>query len=158
MEVQIAISYGQLCVFDPALDAPYNDWGEGHVAQGFSWRPGSVSFATVDNVASAVVHVICSSAPPITNGAAGAIRVPLDVSTRGLVEIGSIASGVEVSLPAGSYALYFLEPQTVEDPFRLVFVPMDDVCAAVLQEGEHARKQDRYLMTAKPAQPRSSHI
>ena len=35
----------------------------GNHAQGFSWRPRSVSFATVDNVAPGVVDVICSSAP-----------------------------------------------------------------------------------------------
>lgn len=43
---QISISYSQLCVFDPALTEPYNEWLPEHNAQGFSWRPGSVSFAT----------------------------------------------------------------------------------------------------------------
>ncbi len=151
MEVQIAISYGQLCVFDPALLGPYNDWNEGHVAQGFSWRPGSVSFAIADIVTPVIVDVTRLEAPPVTDEAASAIRVPFDVSTRGLVEIGSIASGVEVSLPAGSYALYFLEPQWGEDPFRLVFVPTDEVAPAVLKEGAKARRRGRYLMMATPA-------
>lgn len=151
MEVQIVISYGQLGVFDPALVGPYNDWNEEHVAQGFSWRPGSVSFATADIVTPVIVDVTRLEAPPVTDEAASAIRVPFDVSTRGLVEIGSIASSVEVSFPAGSYALYFLEPQRGEDPFRLIFVPMDDVDPAVLKEGAKARQQDRYLMMATAA-------
>ncbi|MBN9391540.1 MAG: hypothetical protein J0I20_26140 [Chloroflexi bacterium] len=43
------ISYSQLIIFDNELEAPFNDWRPEHVAQGFSWREGSVSFRTLED-------------------------------------------------------------------------------------------------------------
>ena len=44
----VEISHAQLAVFDSTLTAPFNDWTDDHVKQGFAWRPGSVSFMTLD--------------------------------------------------------------------------------------------------------------
>ena len=44
---QVFVSYSQLSVFDPTLSEPVNNWTSGHVAQGFAWRPGSVSFKSL---------------------------------------------------------------------------------------------------------------
>ena len=41
------LSYGQLSVFASALKDPYNDWTDQHISQGFTWRPGSVSFSSM---------------------------------------------------------------------------------------------------------------
>lgn len=151
MEIQLSLSYGQLCVFDPALEAPLNDWTDAHVNQGFSWRNGSVSFATADEQASAAVTVTCSDAAPDLGGAETAIRVPFEVPTSGTVEIGGVFTGVEASLPPGHYALFFLSPRNEAEPFQLVFVPAAETEPAVLREGPRAKVQDRYLMTADPA-------
>jgi hypothetical protein len=43
----IEILYRQIAVFRSRLEHPFNDWTPRHVKQGFSWRPGSVSFATL---------------------------------------------------------------------------------------------------------------
>lgn len=134
MEVNVAILYSQLCVFDPALKAPFNDWEEAHVAQGFSWRPGSVSFATADHSSPVIVDVTCADAPPDAGLAATAIRVPFDAPLSGNVEIGSIMSGVQVPIPPGAYALHFLSPLTETQPYRLFFVTAKIVEPAVLKE------------------------
>jgi hypothetical protein len=41
------IFYNQLIVSDESTSPVPNDWQEQHVAQGFAWRPGTVSFATL---------------------------------------------------------------------------------------------------------------
>lgn len=151
MELEITVSYAQLCVFDPAIEAPYNDWADAHVAQGFSWRPGSVSFATDSDCASVVVKVMSTEGAPDLADADSAIRVPFVVPPSGTVEIGSVMSGVEASFPPGYYALYFLAPSSATLPFRLVFVPADKIEPAVLREGRNAKMQVGYLMTAVPA-------
>ncbi len=150
MELQIPVSYGQLCVFDPSLDAPYNGWAAEHVAQGFSWRPGSVSFAVDDDCALAVVEVAVADGPPSLDAAESAIRTPFVAAAAGTVEIGSVLSGFEVELPPGPYALYFLTPRGAAQPFRLIFVPADEVSPAVLKEGRNAKIQSHYLMFAEP--------
>lgn len=151
MQLQITISYCQLCVFDPALEAPYNDWSQVHTVQGFAWRPGSVSFATEDVQGASVVDVSWSEAAPDASDASSAIRVPFEVPASGTVEVGSIMSGAIVELPSGHYALYFLAPQTAVEPFRLVFVPDDSVEPCVVKDGPQARRQPSYLMVAEPA-------
>jgi len=151
MKLDVAVTYGQLCVFDPALDHPYNDWSEAHVGQGFSWRPGSVSFAVGDGAASVVVEVSHVSTPPDVAASASAIRVPFQVPASNQVEIGSVMSGAEVSVGAGSYALFYLAPQSSSQPFRLLFMAAAAVEPAVLKESAQAKMQAAYLMKATPA-------
>ena len=151
MELEITVSYAQLCVFDPAIEAPYNDWTDAHVAQGFSWRPGSVSFATDGDGSPIVVHVTSAEGPPVLFDANSAIRVPFVVSPSGAIEVGSVMSGIQAAIPPGRYALYFLTPSAPSSLFRLIFVPAEEVEPAVLKEGRNAKMQLGYLMTAAPA-------
>jgi len=39
----VVVLYRTLALYDRALENPFNDWTREHWAQGFSWRPGSVS-------------------------------------------------------------------------------------------------------------------
>ena len=151
MQAQITLSYNQLCVFDPSLERPYNDWNAAQTAQGFSWRPGSVSFVTDAADALVTIDVERALEAPQMGRASTLIRVPFDVPPSGLVEVGSIMSGVEVSLPAGSYALYFVHPLNPGEPFILRFVPSDRVQAAVLKESGTAKAQESYDMQASAA-------
>lgn len=151
MKLEVVISYAQLCVFDPALEATYNDWAKEHVEQGFSWRPGSVSFATDSTCSSVIVEVTRSDGPPDFSDAESAIRVPFLVPPSGVVEVGSVMSGYEASIEPGRYALYFLAPSNQTSPFRLTFVPIGDIEPAVLKEGSNAKMQRHYLMMASPA-------
>lgn len=103
----INVSYRQLAVFQAALPNPFNNWTEAHVAQGFAWRPGSVSFATLGE-SGAIDTEVARSAPATADPeATRSIVVPFEVDASGAVEVASIGDGVALKLPAGSYRLTF---------------------------------------------------
>jgi len=108
-ELKIFVSYSQLAVFDHSLERPFNDWTERHVAQGFAWRPGSVSFATLeeggDHLVAVSLEDMRNDEPPID--AVRVIDVPFEVPPSGSIEIGSISDCRSVELPAGHYQLRF---------------------------------------------------
>lgn len=151
MKIEIVLSYAQLCVFDAELEQPYNDWDDAQTAQGFSWRPRSVSFAVQDSIGPVEVHVTVSDLPPDFEHSFTAIRVPFDVPPSGILEVGSIMSGVQVAVPPGHYALYCIAPCSDDQPFHLAFVTSGDLHAEVLKEGPTAHMQKVYKMEATAA-------
>jgi hypothetical protein len=104
----IDVSYSQLAVFMADLTNPFNDWTDAHVAQGFSWRPGSVSFKTLDETGTltATVSTDASFDDAISN-ALRVIRVPFVVTDCGDVEVASPGSATTLPLPPGNYELTF---------------------------------------------------
>ncbi|HTE55125.1 MAG TPA: competence protein ComJ [Kofleriaceae bacterium] len=104
----VEVSYAQLAVFDSTLAAPFNDWTDDHVNQGFAWRPGSVSFGTLDSAGPVVVEVLRSRTVDESKSAAERIiAVPFSVPEHGNIEIASIAGGVPLQIPPGEYELMF---------------------------------------------------
>ncbi len=104
----IEVSYTQVAVFDQQLPNPFNDWADAHVAQGFAWRPGSVSFGTLESGGALLVDVLGSKAlDEAASTAERIIAVPFSVPAHGLVEMGSIGGGVELKLAPGEYELVF---------------------------------------------------
>lgn len=104
----LEVSYAQLAVFDARLANPFNDWSDAHVDQGFSWRPGSVSFATLDPSGPIAVTVTRSAVASATDEAPErAIRVPFSVPEHRKIEIATISGSVIVQLAEGKYALVF---------------------------------------------------
>lgn len=106
--IHVVVSYTQFSVFDPKLPNPFNDWSDEHVAQGFSWRPGSVSFGTLESDGDLFVRVIMSK--PFDENSSMAeriIAVPFRVPDHDRVELGSIGGGVEVCIPSGDYELIY---------------------------------------------------
>lgn len=102
------ISYTQLAVFDSALSAPFNDWTDDHVDQGFAWRPGSVSFGTLESSGAICVEVFRSRVfEERTSSAERIIMVPFTVPKHGTIEIASIGSNAVLELPPGEYELTF---------------------------------------------------
>lgn len=104
----LEVSYAQIAVFDSNLANPFNDWTDGHVGQGFCWRPGSVSFATLGPAGKIIVRVTQASADDF--GAARAeriIAVPFSVPIHGILEVASITGSVTLKLPSGEYELTF---------------------------------------------------
>lgn len=100
------ISYSQFALFDPSVDGPYNDWTEEHVRQGFSWRPGSVSFKTFGD-GPLDVEIKRSQEEDFPSGFKRAIQVPFSVPVSGMVECGSLFETVELELPPGDYRVVF---------------------------------------------------
>jgi hypothetical protein len=107
-ELVISVSYSQLAVFDRSLERPFNEWTDRHVAQGFSWRPGSVAFRTIEEAGQHLVTVRLETEE--SDPAPDAIRVidvPFEVPPSGAIEIGSISDSVSLELPSESYQLRF---------------------------------------------------
>lgn len=49
LEFELSYTHAHIAVFEAGLSNPFNDSTPEHDAQGFSWRPGSVSFGTLDD-------------------------------------------------------------------------------------------------------------
>ena len=150
----IFVSYSQVAVFTAGLDAPFNDWEPLHIAQGFAWRPESVSFKTPGEAG--VLH--CEAAFVIfwqpSPEAQQAIRVPFTV-TGGRVEIASISDGAVVELGgAGTLALIFESWMGADGDMRarFTFAPQETpVVPAILKTASGQQPSVELLMTARPA-------
>lgn len=105
----ISVLYSQVCVFDQSMENPYNDWTVNHRNQGFSWRPGSVSFATSFESGDVFCRVNQVSHFDDRLEAITLIRVPFFVPEKSLIECGSILSGFELSVEPGHYGLYYCD-------------------------------------------------
>lgn len=107
-DIRIQVAYTQLAVFDAQLASPFNDWTDAHVAQGFSWRPGSVSFATLDGSGPLKLRVIASTLfDEQSSLGERVIRVPFRVPEHGEIEVGSVGDSAQVALKPGEYDLVF---------------------------------------------------
>lgn len=107
-EFLLSVSHGQISVFDSSLPDPFNEWTDQHFAQGFTWRPGSVSFATLEE--SGPHYVIVASALSFDEPSAYAVRVidvPFEVPASGQIEVASIADSVLLRIEHGVYQLRF---------------------------------------------------
>ena len=49
MILKLSISYRQVAVFSSSLNNSFNEWTDEHFEQGFSFRPGAVSFDTLED-------------------------------------------------------------------------------------------------------------
>ena len=154
--ISFEVSYGQLAIFASALKQPFNDWTDQHVAQGFAWRPGSVSFrAMVESGPHSVEIVITDHLGTIHPDAVRAVEVPFEVPADGAIEVGSITETVRLSLPAGSFLLRceFLEPAGPDgERLRLIFARKDAPRFA-LARADAALSSVGELLTAAEAAP-----
>jgi hypothetical protein len=100
-----AILYHQLIVFGESTAPVANDWQEQHVAQGFAWRPGIVSFATLGDLGELRVEVRVADDLDVLPEAVRAIVVPFAVSPPGRVGLSDTVDDVTTRVPPGEYAL-----------------------------------------------------
>lgn len=104
----VSVVQNTLAVFVPTLAKPFNAWSKQAYAQGFTWRPQSVSFLVFDDEEIYVeVHIekeVC-----LRDDAIRSILVPFKVPKQGLVEISGIyeENYSIVQIPEGEYALVF---------------------------------------------------
>jgi hypothetical protein len=108
VEFPIVVSYAQVTVFDHSLEHPFNHWTDKHLAQGFSWRPGSAAFRTVvesgQHLVTVTVNVAEDEQPP---SAVRILDVPFEVPADGAIEIGSVSDSSLLEIPSGTYRLRF---------------------------------------------------
>lgn|SRR5262245_48780633 len=132
----VSVSYSQIAVFDSFLENPFNTWTEEDVARGFAWRLGSVSFRTLEEGGRHRIEVIVAESVEISPHATRVVQVPFEVPTHGSTEIASIADGISISMPSGTYQLrfeYLVLAPPLEPAVRLVFAQSENPTFKVLR-------------------------
>ena len=154
-KIDVDVSYGQLAIFASSLKQPFNDWTERHVAQGFAWRPGSVSFRTMVEAGQHSIEVIVvKHLGAVHSHVVRAVEVPFEVPIDGAIEIGSIHETVHLSLPAGSFQLrceFLHSAGTSGEKVQLTFSKNDAPRFAVVRADPELSIDDKLLTTAQPA-------
>jgi hypothetical protein len=155
MESAMTVSYSQMAVFDPTLRRPFNEWTRGHVAQGFSWRPGSVAFRTVQESGPHLVmaSVVAYQVEPMSE-VIRAIDVPFEVPPEGTVEIGSISDSTSFELPPGLYQLRFEcygRTNGTKPRVRFLFCRDDDPVFRLVRVDSDLHPGKDLLLSALPA-------
>jgi hypothetical protein len=106
LRFQLELAWSQLSVFDANLSDPFNDWTEQHLAQGFTWRAGSVSFKLPVRSGRIDVQVELVDQIIVDHSAQIAIVVPF-TTWAGVVEISSITQAELIEIDSGQYALLY---------------------------------------------------
>lgn len=151
---EVDILYTQITIFDARLAKPYNTWSKAHLLQGFAWRQGSVSFATIDD---GLVHVRAYGATQPPEASSQAIRVicvPFHAAS-GVIEIGSVMVTQKLSLEATPRNLWFImsPPETDNHSalIELVFSPPSEAGPAIIKQDALLNPTLPLIMQADPA-------
>jgi Competence protein J (ComJ) len=149
----IDVSYMQIAVFFADLRNPFNKWTAQHIAQGFSWRPCSVSFRTFDDGKTGVT-VLVNQRRSESSTAHRIIRVPFSVPHGATLEVGSISDSRQFEIPQGDYAVTFEHGRADGGSMwcTLWFEPMKEpVLASVVRADPELAPGEDLLMEAEPA-------
>lgn len=147
----IEISYSQIAVFDNGLEDPFNNWNDQHVSQGFSWRPGSVSFQTPATSGRMNVEVsrVDELIEPVGERV---IKVPFSCVVSDEVCIASISDSRQLRLAPKKYQLFYQAGVNATAMWcRLTFVECESPVAEVLKLGPGRDVPSDLLMLADPA-------
>jgi hypothetical protein len=152
-EFQLVLLYSFVAISLPKLVHETNDWNRTHDVQGFSWRPGSVSFGTfdADGYRRFTVELKDSYAYPAT--AIRIIKVPFLVEEDGIVVIDPLTQGWHLPIPPGNYALFFtIEPFEAFWKYSLTFIPEQVLPKAeIILADQLLSPPEELLMQADPA-------
>jgi hypothetical protein len=150
------IFYHQLIVLDESTAPVPNDWREQHVAQGFTWRLGTVFFATLGDLGDLRVEVRVAEDLDVLPDAVCAIVVPFAVWPPGRVGLSDTVDDVTTRVPPGDYALlceigYLSEEEgEAAEWCHLTFAPRRDVQPEMLRADELLSPEYPLLMEADP--------
>ncbi|SFT02384.1 competence protein ComJ [Marininema halotolerans] len=156
--VSLDISFSQLCVFRADLKNPFNDWVDEHVEQGFSWRPGSVSFAALSDWECDII-VSVKNEMQLNDDCVRSIVVPFYVDNEE-VAVSSIMSEEYIfKVPKGVYELSFhatpLEVSEEDGLFRvryeLIFIKSDLPKPRILIADDELKPPKEFLMHTNAA-------
>ncbi len=157
MQFLVTITHSQISIFDNA-EPDFNLWSDDHVAQGFSWRLGHVSFGVPDHDGQCVVEVKKSEQlPELSDDVLRAIRVPFSAMSEAFVA--TIIDESKLDIPVGDYALeYQLRPgQPDHDQYphtfliSFFFVPGFSEDFKILRRHEEMTATEVITMSAEPA-------
>lgn len=150
---RLFITYSQLAVFRPELQHPFNDWSSEHVAQGFAWRDGSVSFRTLEDSEEYRIDVCRETEIHMKEGALRAILVPFTIMEPGQCEIASLSDGKIIDIEAANYAIFYQTGYFDNDRvwIQLSFIQMEHVAPQIILADEELSPAEPLLMEAFPA-------
>ena len=103
---QLTLVWSQISLFEAGLVDPYNDWTERHLTQGFTWRPGSVSFKVPALHGKVHVTVELIDHVEVDDNSRWAMLVPFS-TFAGNVEISTIEESQPLDLPSGRFAVLY---------------------------------------------------
>lgn len=153
--VTLDVSHSQLAVFASSLQYPFNDWTDKHVAQGFAWRPGSVSFLTlVESGRHSIELKISEHIGALHHDAVRAIEVPFEVPADGAIEVSSISSSAPLLLRPGRLLLrceFLKHTDGTSERVRLVFATRDRDRFAIVRADKSLSTNSELLKTAEAA-------
>ena len=151
--LDMPIFYSALAVTDGEPGEAYNRWQRQHVGQGFAWRPGSVSFATLEDAGDQRVEVQFANEVSLRPDAERAILVPFTVSASEHIGISNMVEDQFLEVPAGKYALVFQTGYGDNGILwsTLTFVPENNCEAEILRADEGLTPAYPLLMNADPA-------
>lgn len=148
------VTYNQFSVFNSQIPNPFNRWDPRHVAQGFAWRQGAVSFRTMveDGDHNVEVHVR-TSLGPIAPHATRVIEVPFEVDPEEEIELATISDTLPLSVPCGTYLLRaeFLGERDGAQQVRITFVKESDPQFSVPIADSELHPDLPFLTNAEPA-------
>lgn len=103
---QLDLAWSQVSLFEAGLADPFNDWTEGHLTQGFSWRPGSVSFKVPAKQGRCDVTVELIDVVSVDPDAQWAIVVPF-TTFGGQLEVSTMQADQLIELPSGTFTVLY---------------------------------------------------
>ncbi len=144
----VFVSHHYLSVSNP--NTPGNMWNDQHVKQGFAWRPGVVSFATLDDDGTAFVEGVVGKWE-MRADTMRCIRVPYVVPEQGAIEITTVANHAYALMDPGRYALTFESGRTSHGDMciRLTFETDNDAVPKVLLADAELDPPSTLAMTAQ---------
>lgn len=103
---ELMVAYSTISVYDTEIESPYNQWTDRLIQQGFAWRKGSVSFATIGSTLVNLEIFLSERAEvlPITQRA---IVVPFTIGACGRIAVSDDTDDYMLDIPSGDYALLF---------------------------------------------------
>ncbi|WP_137136880.1 competence protein ComJ [Rhizobium sp. FKY42] len=105
-EFPITILYTQIVVHLPNIPRPGLLWDDDHVAQGFAWSEGIVSFGVPDHDGQCLIKVDVLDTIDISDSAYWVVQTPFEVASSP-IKIGTIGNMKDIDVPAGSFNLVF---------------------------------------------------
>ncbi len=103
---ELMVAYSTISVYNTEIESPYNQWTDRLIQQGFAWREGSVSFATIGST-SVTLEVFTGDNLGILPTTQRAIQVPFIVRDAGRIGISDDTDDHFVDIPSGEYSLLF---------------------------------------------------
>jgi hypothetical protein len=152
LRFELHVLYSQVAVFDGRLERPFNDWTDRHVRQGFSWRPGSVSFKTLIEAGPVSVEVSEVDRIALDGASLRTISVPFTSQEGSAIEIATVTESHGIGLGPGTYQVVFETGLSNGNCWcRINFVRHGNLEPQILVEDPELAPTYPLLMDAEPA-------